>query len=401
VTRYNLPPADDPASIESFLRLRRSQLPGGRPPVRGTREEAERQSAEQDAERIVDLLRRMPVEEYVPAAEAGPEALEAAQYDWLRRHGLERGRVDAALGALRRSLTQQVHRDRVTSSTASVTAAGGTGHGSGTAARPPVTARDRERIMLLVGHARSIGVDPDRKWPNWRELVVGAEPASLTAAGSGMTTAEYNRWERDATARRDLARRWRVLNERLFGGALPVPDFKVVRTNDLLAARETKLLDLAAWHAVGHRAGRGTITVRTNEVADNGVLVHEMVHQWQDHRGLPIDHGDEFIRRANYIAEAGRLPFVHDPTRWPHDQALAASGAAPGRCGVVDLDSGKYGRPTGGANSFNTVSGPRVAARPGRISTGGRAQPVVPATSADRPVSRATGRRPSWVAPTT
>ena len=96
MTRYNLPPADDPSSIESFLRVRRSQLPGGRPPIRGTREEAERRSAEHDAERIVDLLRRMPVEEYVPAADAGPEALKAAQYDWLRRHGLERKRVRAA-----------------------------------------------------------------------------------------------------------------------------------------------------------------------------------------------------------------------------------------------------------------------------------------------------------------
>jgi hypothetical protein len=83
VTRYNLPPADDPSSIESFLRVRRSQLPGGRPPIRGTREAAERRSAE----RIVDLLHRMPVEEYVPAVDAGPEALKAAQYDWLRRHG--------------------------------------------------------------------------------------------------------------------------------------------------------------------------------------------------------------------------------------------------------------------------------------------------------------------------
>jgi hypothetical protein len=66
VTRYNLPLADDSSSIESFLRVRRSQLPGGRPPIRGTREAAERRSAEHDAERIVDLLHRMPVEEFVP-----------------------------------------------------------------------------------------------------------------------------------------------------------------------------------------------------------------------------------------------------------------------------------------------------------------------------------------------
>ena len=123
MTRYNLPPADDPSSIESFLRVRRSQLPGGRPPIRGTREAAERRSAEHDAERIVDLLHRMPVEEYVPAVDAGPEALKAAQYDWLRRHGLERKRVDVALGALRDDLNSRVHPP----ADPAVTAGGGPG----------------------------------------------------------------------------------------------------------------------------------------------------------------------------------------------------------------------------------------------------------------------------------
>ena len=51
MTRYNLPPADDPSSIESFLRVRRSQLARGRPQVRGTREAAERRSAEHPAAR--------------------------------------------------------------------------------------------------------------------------------------------------------------------------------------------------------------------------------------------------------------------------------------------------------------------------------------------------------------
>jgi hypothetical protein len=174
VTRYNLPLADDPSSIESFLRVRRSQLPGGRPPIRGTREAAERRSAEHDAERIVDLLRRMPPEEYATAADEGPKALEAAQYDWLRRHGLERRRVDAALGALRRSLTQQVHRVRSSLVAAPVTAAGGTGHGSVTAARPPVTARDRERMLANVAAARAAGHDPDRFYPGWRERAMSS-----------------------------------------------------------------------------------------------------------------------------------------------------------------------------------------------------------------------------------
>ena len=30
-------------------------------------------------------------------------------------------------------------------------------------------------------------------------------------------------------------------------------------------------------------------------------LLHEMVHQWQDERGLPVDHGREFRRKARAV----------------------------------------------------------------------------------------------------
>jgi hypothetical protein len=183
VTRYNLPPADDPSSIESFLRVRRSQLPGGRPPIRGTREAAERRSAEHDAERIVDLLHRMPVEEYVPAVDAGPEALKAAQYDWLRRHGLERKRVDVALGALRDDLNSRVHPP----ADPAVTAGGGPGGGQvPPQSRPsPAVAQlrsDRLGVMWNVQEARRRGLDPAALWPGQAGLP-GRPVLSLPASG--------------------------------------------------------------------------------------------------------------------------------------------------------------------------------------------------------------------------
>jgi hypothetical protein len=95
----------------------------------------------------VDLLRRMPVEEYIPAADAGPEALEAAQYDWLRRHGLERGRVDAALGALRDDLNSRVHPP----ADPAVTAGGGPGGGQvppQSRPSPAVTELRRDRLGM-------------------------------------------------------------------------------------------------------------------------------------------------------------------------------------------------------------------------------------------------------------
>ena len=36
-------------------------------------------------------------------------------------------------------------------------------------------------------------------------------------------------------------------------------------------------------------------------------LLHEMVHQWQDERGMPLDHGAEFRRKANAV---GIPPFA-------------------------------------------------------------------------------------------
>jgi hypothetical protein len=35
-------------------------------------------------------------------------------------------------------------------------------------------------------------------------------------------------------------------------------------------------------------------------------LVHEMVHQWQDENGLPIDHGQHFRRKAREVGISAR-----------------------------------------------------------------------------------------------
>lgn len=150
----------------------------------------------------------MPVEEYVPAADAGPEALEAAQYDWLRRHGQERGCIDAALSALRDDLDRRVHPSSVVDPAA--TTAGGA-PGRGPAADPPaparslavvasLTAADRRAMLTSVAAATAAGHDPDRFYPGWRDKLLGSAPSALVASGSGMTTAEYNRRQRERAA---------------------------------------------------------------------------------------------------------------------------------------------------------------------------------------------------------
>ena len=79
MTRYNLPPADDPSSIESLLRTRKSQLAAGRRAERATA------TATHDADELLRLMRTMPPDLRLTVAEG--EALTDRAYRHLRAHG--------------------------------------------------------------------------------------------------------------------------------------------------------------------------------------------------------------------------------------------------------------------------------------------------------------------------
>ena len=185
MTRYNLPPADDPSSIESFLRVRRSQLPGGRPPIPGhprggrtpqrrARRRADRGPAASHARRGVRPRRRRRS----GGAEGGPVRLVASAR-------LERKRVDVALGALRDDLNSRVHPP----ADPAVTAGGGPGGGQvPPQSRPsPAVAQlrsDRLGVMWNVQEARRRGLDPAALWPGQAGLP-GRPVLSLPASGGG------------------------------------------------------------------------------------------------------------------------------------------------------------------------------------------------------------------------
>jgi hypothetical protein len=42
-------------------------------------------------------------------------------------------------------------------------------------------------------------------------------------------------------------------------------------------------------------------------------LVHEMVHQWQDENGLPLDHGQHFRRKAREVGISARATRKVEP----------------------------------------------------------------------------------------
>jgi hypothetical protein len=67
VTRYGLVPADDPASMESLLRARKSHLAAGRRAERATATATA--TAEHDADELLRLMRTMPPDLRLTVAE--------------------------------------------------------------------------------------------------------------------------------------------------------------------------------------------------------------------------------------------------------------------------------------------------------------------------------------------
>ncbi len=88
-------------------------------------------------------------------------------------------------------------------------------------------------------------------------------------------------------------------NRRHFGGALQPLDVRVSRR---LARR------LGHYTLKAARGGTtGEIVIGTRHIRRDGwaeaahTLLHEMVHQWQDETGRPVDHGPEFRRKCREV----------------------------------------------------------------------------------------------------
>jgi hypothetical protein len=85
---------------------------------------------------------------------------------------------------------------------------------------------------------------------------------------------------------------WVVYNKQLFGSLLPMPKFVVVDIE----------------HCGEYLAGTITISSRmsTPDLA-KATLLHEMIHQWQDHTGEKIGHGATFKDWAGMIRAVTNL----------------------------------------------------------------------------------------------
>lgn len=103
----------------------------------------------------------------------------------------------------------------------------------------------------------------------------------------------------------DALRDWhRRLNLERFGG--------VLRSIDVCVSR--RMRTRLGHYAAANRAGDpAEIVISRHHVVRHGMaealrtLLHEMVHQWQDEHGMPLDHGSAFRAKARAV---GIPPFA-------------------------------------------------------------------------------------------
>ena len=127
----------------------------------------------------------------------------------------------------------------------------------------------------------------------------------------------------DETLVRRLVEWHRRYNARYFGGELhPVP----VRVSRRMRAR------LGHYTAGASLAGDvAEIVISRRHIRRHGwdealhTLLHEMVHQWQDEAGLPIDHGRTFRAKAREVGVAPSARRTVTPVRSRRDSSPAVA----------------------------------------------------------------------------
>ncbi len=133
-------------------------------------------------------------------------------------------------------------------------------------------------------------------------------------AFAGSTWRDGGRRERTRPEDEPLARRleeWHArLNAEYFGGALRTVPIRVSRRMKSRLGHYTAGGPVDRWTGGPGRQtakGPGEIAISWRHVRRHRweevvhTLIHEMVHQWQDETGLPIDHGARFRAKARDV----------------------------------------------------------------------------------------------------
>ncbi|MFI5310390.1 MAG: SprT-like domain-containing protein [Gemmatimonadales bacterium] len=139
-----------------------------------------------------------------------------------------------------------------------------------------------------------------------RDARAAAKRTILAFAASLERAPRRRRVERDHPDDAPLAERLRNehrrLNNERFGGAL-----------EGIRVRVSRRMKSRLGHYSSRRSGsEPEIVISRGHFRRHGfaeaahTLLHEMVHQWQDERGLPVDHGAAFRAKAREVGAAAR-----------------------------------------------------------------------------------------------
>ena len=106
----------------------------------------------------------------------------------------------------------------------------------------------------------------------------------------------------DATLAAQVVEWHKTFNAQRFAGALSLPSIKVSRR---MKAR-------LGHYAPGRGGTQSEIAISWRHLRRNGMadaaqtILHEMVHQWQDENGMPLDHGTAFKQKAREVGISPR-----------------------------------------------------------------------------------------------
>ena len=129
----------------------------------------------------------------------------------------------------------------------------------------------------------------------------------------------------DAPLMRRLTEWHRRVNERHFGGTLKLITVRVSRR---MRAR------LGHYMSASPAGEASEIVVSRRHIRRHGweealhTLLHEMVHQWQDETGHPIDHGRVFRAKAREVGVAPSARRTVTPVRSRRDANVPANAPA-------------------------------------------------------------------------
>ena len=156
----------------------------------------------------------------------------------------------------------------------------------GLPARTTITLTRNRSVLVSYGPATGLRLHAGYAWAG--DDVLAAIVTFLKPRASRAERLE---------ARRRLVRLHQILNERHFGGRLATIPLRLStrmasRLGEYQAAGDGHTAAIVLSHRHLRRDGWSALTE---------TLLHEMVHQWQDERGMPLDHGAGFRRKAREI----------------------------------------------------------------------------------------------------